>query len=876
MSKFEEISLDNVIIGDSFRLFYGNNETYYSEKNVHSNDRSFILNVLNEDDLKYNHFMKDNTGTRLNYSYDDDFIKSLEQNLNDNQNQNSVYYNKEFEGLTTKNLNGITQYKSNYYFIGNDVYGNSNNLINGRYELDPHVNYLNVKDILSGYISNVYDKSFYKNSLTYINDKSIPIYDLSKDALSLISILKFKDQSLIYEIIDKFNLSSIKDEILYDSNSSTFSSGVYDSLFIPSIVNFIINESLNEDEINQKLNNLFNLIFSSLSIESFYRLLIPIGKIMTVSNDVDYNKTALSKSQNVYYVNVNNIESLSNNIKFNYFTLKNLKNPHNEHDYEIFNINEDVSCVSNAYDFYDSNQYNILSYLDILNKDIIKMIDDSHAGILSGTYIEENNLLQTLINQSLEKYNNWSEQVIIKGINEERSWLRYKAFSNYFNIIYDKNLKSEPYIITSGEILDFIDEKRIDFAKNYKSEFLNRDELKDLYLSGSNIIDEFYDSLSTIFTGESSQYMRSEKDIFISSIQANTIKSSNLSVTFSNLLKNFKTSLFKPLAKSILNKNDINDLTSLISYNWYEEKYPTRFSAKINDYYHSYDDMFAHENIMKKDGNIFGFRQYNFINSSINDSIYLTYNYFTSYDKEFLNDIDLLNDIEIIKDNDRSLIGWRIEQDSVNDIKLDENLRNLKQFKINETTLIHLKNDDKLNEFIAYYAMLSNIRKFEFVELLEGFNKYKEKDVSKSNVYSIELVNSNLNYECYNFSQMISICLADNDVLSIYDDFDYDKNEFLNSRTGKRIKFIDAIHKLDFHEILDVTLNKDMDILNKINFEIPYSSYKFYKDESINPLNKDIETKMRMRKEVEQAIRKSIHRYAPVNTTLWKIEYSGI
>ena len=40
-------------------------------------------------------------------------------------------------------------------------------------------------------------------------------------------------------------------------------------------------------------------------------------------------------------------------------------------------------------------------------------------------------------------------------------------------------------------------------------------------------------------------------------------------------------------------------------------------------------------------------------------------------------------------------------------------------------------------------------------------------------------------------------------------------------------------------------------------------------------MNENIETKMEMRKQVETAIRTSIHRYAPVNTTLWKIKYSG-
>ena len=167
--------------------------------------------------------------------------------------------------------------------------------------------------------------------------------------------------------------------------------------------------------------------------------------------------------------------------------------------------------------------------------------------------------------------------------------------------------------------------------------------------------------------------------------------------------------------------------------------------------------------------------------------------------------------------------------------------------------------------------------------LIDGEFKYKETDVSKSNIYSIELKNSNLNYNLISFNEMMSRCEKYLDKVEengLRINYYYDKNAeaFYKIDENNNINlintFIDLIHELNYKEILDITISEDIELLKKTDFKIPITSYKFYNKN--DALNINIETKMEIRKQLEKAIRKSIGRYAPVNTTLWKIKYAGI
>lgn len=127
------------------------------------------------------------------------------------------------------------------------------------------------------------------------------------------------------------------------------------------------------------LNDIFDYIFSNLSMESFYRLLIPVGKINTIYNDKSNIYAATTDYEEyTYYINVNNVENLSDNINFNYFYLKNLKNPHNEYDYTVSNINNNLTCHTDAYSFSGAFFYKMFNYINTSIEELKQYIDSNH------------------------------------------------------------------------------------------------------------------------------------------------------------------------------------------------------------------------------------------------------------------------------------------------------------------------------------------------------------------------------------------------------------------------------------------------------------------------------------------------------------------
>lgn len=895
-----ETNLDNIIIGKNIRMFQCQqlkyersdngslilsktpSDSYYCmRQNSYSKDE---LRLIKENNLSYHYFMKDNMTTKLNCSYNNEFINELTLNLQSNKSNGSnlsIYYDKEIMGLEPKQNSNFVQFGQNYYFINENVFSSPQNnfMIQGKYDFNSDDNLknkpelrVNIKNNLKNYISTTYNQNFYDDSLTFVNDKSIPVYDLQNDALSKIQVLKFQNSSIVDSIINKFNLNELRDKILYNSKTNTLSNGYYDSLYIQPILEYYLNdESLWDSERDKKLKEFFDFVFSNLSLESFYRLLIPVGKISNISNWYTYNQPTRDITEYAYYINVDNIESLNRSINFNYFTLKNLKNPHNEYDYEVFDINEDDSLFSFAYDYKETTNYNVLNFVSETISSLREYIDSTHAGIISGAYIDDNNLIPIMIAQSQEKYNNWSATVVKNAIESEGSWLRFRAFLNYFKIIYDKDLNSDPYIITTDDLLSNVDSKLTEFKSLYKDTLEGDDYLDVFYKNGLKMLNEIKESILTYANVNNIENVKS-KNIFISKQQALILKNSSLSITFDDKMNNFKHSLYKPFAQTILNKNEINDRYTYSTKDWYKEKYPIRFSGKLNDYLNSYNDLFLRENIMKKDGNIFGYRTYNIVNTSLNKKIYLTYNYISTFDKKLLIKNDLLGDVVIEDAIGENAQGWEFDRHDIDEI--NSSLKDIAAYKINNDIRLKLENNDKIDQFIAIYKTLKEMPKVEFIDYIEGFHKYKEVDLSKSNVYSIELVNSNLNYELFTYSEVINLILL-GELYNENEGWKYDNLtlNFVNVKENISKSFIDVIHEAGYNEILDITMNKDIEILKKSGYDIPYSSYKYY--DVNNPMNENIETKMEMRKQVETAIRTSIHRYAPVNTTLWKIKYSG-
>ncbi len=233
--------------------------------------------------------------------------------------------------------------------------------------------------MLKSYISGTYctelNTNFYDTSRIVVNDNSVPIYDLNYSALSGIEALKFDNSAVVDSIIlkikslinsglynkndygeicDLVDIDEIKDQILYDDATSKKTFTNYDSILILPIINAYYNHS-------ELLSEIFDCIFSNLSKESFYRFLIPVGKIDSIFNDrkflvlneEDVYKEEKEKTTAVqkltYYYNVDNIDNLLSDIDFNYFSLKTLSNPHDEYDYEIYKINNDIECCTNMY-----------------------------------------------------------------------------------------------------------------------------------------------------------------------------------------------------------------------------------------------------------------------------------------------------------------------------------------------------------------------------------------------------------------------------------------------------------------------------------------------------------------------------------------------
>lgn len=162
--------------------------------------------------------------------------------------------------------------------------------------------------------------------------------------------------------------------------------------------------------------------------------------------------------------------------------------------------------------------------------------------------------------------------------------------------------------------------------------------------------------------------------------------------------------------------------------------------------------------------------------------------------------------------------------------------------------------DDKMiitinKSVMCMLKMLNAMSMVDFVDNIKGQHYYKENNKQKSNVFSLNVRNSGLNYQLYSYDEMN---IMHKDMFGA--DFDNDADALAELKLG-------AIHP-----------NGKLPNLEK---ESDYKSYKYYSyDDDCAYTGRIISVKMELRKTFEDAIRKSIHRYIPVNTVLWKIDYT--
>ena len=138
----KEYSLDNVIIGDIFRMIQGEEtihssigqsskkekETFYNIKDKFNTNKNITNELEKKDNLKYTYFMKNTKDVKLNTSYSQDFISSARESLEEDKKINtSLFYDKVIDNLSGLNY---VQIKNNFYFLNSNKFSDSfDNLI---------------------------------------------------------------------------------------------------------------------------------------------------------------------------------------------------------------------------------------------------------------------------------------------------------------------------------------------------------------------------------------------------------------------------------------------------------------------------------------------------------------------------------------------------------------------------------------------------------------------------------------------------------------------------------------------------------------------------------------------------------------------------
>ena len=184
--------------------------------------------------------------------------------------------------------------------------------------------------------------------------------------------------------------------------------------------------------------------------------------------------------------------------------------------------------------------------------------------------------------------------------------------------------------------------------------------------------------------------------------------------------------------------------------------------------------------------------------------------------------------------------------------------------KLTQNRYIILNNNSN-NKIKNYIKMLKTIRNIPFGEYIKGQHYYKKEGYSKSNIFSIDVKNSGFNYTLYSFNEVKKI---------LEERF----NKKFDISTGNNLNdFVNIINssefcKVDFNVVYEEKLNyeplKITDNLEKIQFFKCKSGDRQKEYDLIIVKNK-------MQEHFKSAIRKSIKRYIPANSVLWKIQYSG-
>ena len=613
----EELNISGVVISGLFNNNLKSNDViltgYINNTSLKIPSSSILMSSLISFD---NDMFTPHNGNMLN-TFDDLFktfsLESLSGNL-------SGTLSNVIEAIRYK-FNSLYQTNKEKFEIINDLLNRnlniSESMIQGFLKIMNNDNKqaLVIDNTLVSYIS--FDKV-----VSNINDKSVPIYDISNKSLSNIDLICPISQAELNRLINSSKykplLSGIFNKILYNSKINQISTENYDSILIKPIYNILKEKSL----------EFFKDLFSILPINSFFRFLNPIGKI---SNSLRMKNNRLIITDNseitnyVFSIKDNEFQSIKfndnsvENIDFNYFTLKNLQNPENYYDYVIANFNDEMTYDTN---YFNINQNVIDEMINYYNDVKDQILNYSLNHIISkeavDNFITEYNLSQTLIAAALENYDNINETHIINCINGIYTNFKAKLIRNTAILLmftkekYGFNLTKDEY----KKLIYFIEiEKLYNFINEYYQKF--KTKFKDFNgLVTYKEINKFFTSTLSLFPSNN----ESKNNIFRNS---QIIK----------LLKFVKSSNIKYDNKQI-GKGSLNQImTNLEATGLYS------FSNEKDNILSVYNDVFSKENFMKIDGFLYGNRNYKKLSkSNYLNKLWTSYSYFTSYDKNFNKD----------------------------------------------------------------------------------------------------------------------------------------------------------------------------------------------------------------------------------------------
>lgn len=179
-----------------------------------------------------------------------------------------------------------------------------------------------------------------------------------------------------------------------------------------------------------------------------------------------------------------------------------------------------------------------------------------------------------------------------------------------------------------------------------------------------------------------------------------------------------------------------------------------------------------------------------------------------------------------------------------------------------------------LNKFENILNIVSN---YDYIECNKGFFKFRQNDLHKSNIYSIKLKNSGLNPEndiINEFSEGEVIKKLEISGQPTYEN-QYTGNGTNYNATYKDTKFIISENENAIPGWKQETNNEYSkpfeELCNEMGWVYDEEKRKYYNSN----IEKTNEIRNSMRNLMEQAVRKSVSKYLPADTTLWKVLYEG-